>query len=94
MNEQQIREAILDVIDAGDPRRTTHREFDFYSPDEAWANEQRLRFCDAVIAKLKASSEGGIVYGMGPIDNTPAANMIPVDDVLSQSFRQTDFESA
>jgi len=61
MNEQQIREAILDVIDAGDPKREDgHGRFcnrwQLNDPNEEIANQQRLNFCDAVIAKLKTTS--------------------------------------
>lgn len=88
MNEQQIREAILDVIDAGCGKHW-RQPWLLDAEDESLASDERLRFCDAVIAKL---GDNGIVHGMGPIDNTPAANMIPVDAVLSKSYRHTDSE--
>lgn len=65
--------------------------------DEAWETDQRLQIRslkDAYrLGFYRGSGSGnGIVYGMGPIDNTPAANMIPTDDVLSKSYRRTDSE--
>ena len=58
MNEQHIREAILDVIDAGDPR-CANVPWEMYVSDcidEDKANAQRLDFCDAVISKLNTPS--------------------------------------
>lgn len=54
MNEQRIREAILDVIDDGDTVTALRpAPWVLYHWNEGVANTQRLDFVDAVIAKLK-----------------------------------------
>jgi hypothetical protein len=56
-----IRRIQLQVLDEGDPKRTTHTDFDFYSPDEAEANEQRLRFVDRVQELLTKEAKNDLV---------------------------------
>jgi hypothetical protein len=49
---------------------------------------------ERALREIRARRTGeNVAHGEGEIDNTPTANILPTDDILSRSFRLTDEEA-